>query len=106
MSGYEVEPVPPFAIGRTVDPTSEARSMEVPRSEVTTPFEYVRPVEKVVVAELNLEKETAVRQPNAEAEAVSQVKALLEFVRPLPNSELKELLPIFKKVVEAVRKEE
>ena len=37
---------------------------------------YVRPVEKVVVAELNLEKSPAVRQPNVVEFAVIQVSAL------------------------------
>jgi hypothetical protein len=47
------------------------------------PAVYVRPLVKVVVAELNFEKKAEVRQPKTEAEAVSQVTAPEAYVRPV-----------------------
>lgn len=49
---------------------------------------YVRPVENVVVAELNFEKLEAVRHPNVVEFAVAHVNALPVFRRPEPSSEL------------------
>ena len=48
--GIDEEFVPPLTIGRVLVTSAEFRSIEVPRSEVTLPFRYVRPDENVVVA--------------------------------------------------------
>jgi len=68
--------------------------------------EYVRPVEKVVVAELNLEKSAAARQPKTEAEAVSQLRAPVVMVRPVPARLFTDSAFTMRLVVLAVEKEE
>jgi hypothetical protein len=46
----DAAPVPPLPTASVPVTSAEARSMEVPKSAVTLPAAYVRPLEKVVVA--------------------------------------------------------